>query len=175
MARKGFFGRILDAIGLGKGGRHRSGTSVRDLTERLQGESTAPPPVAPPIVPAEPSVDIPRLPGLDDQVARSIANDTVSLGVDSDPSLVIDIDNLIGDFGGTAAVAITHQQNESSRAYSLGDDTLGNERFVDQVAYLESLTGKRIVFEWMRTRRNGTVRIARDYVQWFYYHATRRM
>jgi hypothetical protein len=88
----------------------------------------------------------------------------------------LDADQLIGELGGEAAFDVASRQNESGRAYARGDEGLGNTRFVDQVEYLERLTGREIVWEWLRDRRGReTYRVAIDFVQWFYYHTIRSM
>lgn len=155
-------------------GRHRTGTSVEDLRRRIQQEPEKPPvtPPAPPVEPPRP----PPGPGifLEPLVHDKVADTKALFGVHVPPGL--DAEQLISELGARAAFVVANQQNESGRAYAHGDDGLGNTRFVDQVEYLERLTGREIVWEWLRDRRGReTYRVAIDFVQWFYYHTIRSM
>jgi hypothetical protein len=92
------------------------------------------------------------------------------MGVDVDPD---DTPELSRKLGYANAKKIARQQNRSAADYAAGNPNTGSERFQDQVAYLESLTGREVAWEWMTSRRGRTWRIATEFVQWFHYHSTR--
>jgi hypothetical protein len=182
MALPRWLQRVADALKPKQsGGRHRAKPGQRGFRPGDIPPSPPRPPAPPPVLPP---VEIPDFGGGHDLVGmetRAIAADSAAIGIawlnadgPSDPER--DVAELRRDIGGSKALQVVRQQNESAHDYAVGNPNTGHNRFVNQVETMESLLGASVAWEWLTDRKGRrTYRVATKFVQWFYYHAARHI
>jgi hypothetical protein len=158
-------------------GRWRKG--LRRVVDRLlrrppaassPGPSLVQSSVLPPEPAAPPPADNPAVELSTTDLVRLISEDTRERGVDKDADQRRAAEDLVAAVGPENAVELAEQQNRVTQEYGRGHYLPGNERWANQIAIMQRMTGRAVrigrVKKWL---------VASDYEQWFWYHGKRTL
>lgn len=148
-----------------KPGKHRPGPGRKPF----KPQDYAPPPPTPPTPPTPPKPPRRRR----NVMFGGVAERNELLHSDTPPGGINALAAATSLYG---AQTILDEELESLRAFQTGHHDPGSDRFVNQIARLESLGAMNVRWHWWTDRKGrNTYRVATDFVEWFFYHSSRTL